>query len=80
MAVRRRRQAVRLLRHAVNRFKASVRKCSDKPDADSSVVTFERHVRRLKELADEEGSDNLFWSLHQKVYLQLLRQTLRIRN
>jgi hypothetical protein len=77
-AVRRKRLAVRLLQQAVNHFAVAVCKCSYKPGADSRVVTFERYLKRLSKLAEDSSADVTFWSLHQKVHLRLVKQTLEL--
>lgn len=79
-AVRRKRQAVRLLQQAVRQFATASRKGSHQPDADSDVAMFERYSKRLKEMADGGSTDVVFWSLHHKVYLRLLKTTLKLRD
>jgi phosphoribosylformimino-5-aminoimidazole carboxamide ribonucleotide (ProFAR) isomerase len=73
-------QAVRLLDQAVRRYKIAVQSSSSyKPNTDTSVATFERYLKRLEKLVDVEGAAQ-FWSLHQKVYIRLLKHTLRLRD
>jgi hypothetical protein len=80
-ARRRQRQAVRLLDQALKRFMRLARSSSSyKPNTDTSVTTFERYVKRLEKLADVPGTAAEFWSLHQKVYIRLLKQTLKLRD
>jgi hypothetical protein len=80
-ARRRERQAVRLLDQAVKRYKRLAQSSSSyKPNTDTSVTTFERYVKRLEKLADVPGAETEFWSLHQKVYIRLLKQTLKLRD
>jgi hypothetical protein len=74
-------QAVGLLDQAVKCFKKTVlSRTSYKPNTDTSVATFERYVKRLKKLIDVSGSEREFWSLHQKVYIRLVKQTLKLRD
>ena len=78
---RKQRQAVGLLDHAVRCFKETVQsRISYKPNTDTSVATFERYLKRLEELADVPGTERQFWSLHQKVYIRLLKETLKLRD
>lgn len=80
-ARRRQRQAVGLLDQAVRRFKSIAKsRSSYQPNTDTSVATFERYLKRLEELADVPGAERQFWSLHQKVYIRLLKETLKLRN
>ena len=80
-AVRKQRQAVRLLHLAVARFKVAVESSNSyKPSADTSVAMFERYVKRLEGLIDDPGATQQFWSLHQRVYIRLLKRTLRLRD
>ncbi|HMH15684.1 MAG TPA: hypothetical protein VK578_21470 [Edaphobacter sp.] len=78
-AVRRKRQAVRLLHQSVKKFSAIICKGSYQTGADSTIATFERYVKRLSGMTDGSVPDVEFWSLHQKVYLRLLKHTLKIR-
>lgn len=74
-------QAVRLLDHAVRRFKLIVQSSSSyKPNTDTKVATFERYLKRLEKLVDDPGAALQFWTLHQKVYIQLLKHTLKLRD
>jgi hypothetical protein len=80
-ARRKRCQAVRLLDQAVRRYKVIVQSSSSyKPNTDTSVATFERYLKRLEKLVDVQGATPDFWSLHQKVYIRLLKDTLRLRD
>jgi hypothetical protein len=74
------RHAVRLLDHAIKTYKKAESSNSYKPSTDTSVATFERYVKRLEVLANDPGSTVQFWALHQKVYIKLLKQTLKLRN
>jgi len=74
-------QAVRLLDQAVRRYKVAVQSSiSYQPNTDTSVTVFERYLKRLEKLADVPGAAERFWSLHQKVYIRLLKHTLKLRN
>jgi|GEM_PF-4772440 len=74
-------QAVGLLDQAVRRFKSIAKSSgSYQPNTDTSVATFERYLKRLEELADVPGAERQFWSLHQKVYIRLLKETLKLRD
>jgi hypothetical protein len=77
---RSKRRAVRLLDHAIKQYKRAESSNSYKPNTGTSVATFERYVKRLEVLADDLGSESEFWALHQKVYIRLLKQTLKLRN
>ena len=78
---RKQRQAVRLLDQAIKRYRNAVKSNSSyKPNTDTSVATFERYVKRLEVLADELGSEQQFWALHQKVYIRLLKHTLKLHD
>jgi phosphoribosylformimino-5-aminoimidazole carboxamide ribonucleotide (ProFAR) isomerase len=80
-ARRKRCQAVRLLDQAVRRYKVAVQSSSSyQPNTDTSVTTFERYLKRLEKLVDVPGAKEQFWSLHQKVYIRLLKHTLKLRN
>jgi hypothetical protein len=80
-ARRKRRLAVRLLDQAVGQFKNLARSCNSyQPNTDTSVAMFERYLRRLKELVDAPGNAQIFWSLHQRVHLKLLKETIKLRN
>ncbi len=73
-------QAVRLLDQAVKRYKVAMQSSSSyQPNTDTSVATFERYLKRLEKLVDVPGAAK-FWSLHQKVYIRLLKETLKLRN
>ena len=74
-------QAVRLLDQAVKRYKIAVQSSSSyQPNTDTSVATFERYLKRLEKLVDVPGAAAKFWSLHQKVYIRLLKETLKLRD
>lgn len=74
-------QAVGLLDQAIRRYKVLAESsASFKPNTDTSVAMFERYVKRLEKLVDIPGAGPQFWSLHQKVYIRLLKQTLKQRN
>jgi hypothetical protein len=78
---RKQRQAVGLLDQAVRRFKSIAKsRSSYQPNTDTSVATFERYLKRLERLADVPGAERQFWSLHQKVYIRLLKETLKLRD
>jgi hypothetical protein len=78
---RKQRQAVGLLDQAVRCFKKTVQsRASYKPNTDTSVTTFERYVKRLEKLIDVSGAEREFWFLHQKVYIRLVKQTLKLRD
>ena len=80
-ARRKQRQAVGLLDQAVRRFKSIAKSTSPyQPNTDTSVTTFERYLKRLEDLADVPGTERQFWSLHQKVYIRLLKETLKLRD
>ena len=80
-ARRKQSQAVQLLDQAVKRYKALVRSnSSHQPNADTSVATLERYVKRLRSLMGTPGGAPRFWSLLQKVHLRLLKHTLDLRN
>jgi len=73
-------QAVRLLDQAVKRFRDAVQSSSSyNPNTDTSVAIFERYVKRLEKLVGVHGAAQQFWSMHQKVYIRLLKQTLKLR-
>ena len=74
------RRADRLLDHAIKKYKNAESGNSYKPNTGTSVATFERYVKRLEVLANDPGSEAAFWALHQKVYIKLLKQTLKLRN
>ncbi len=79
-ARRRRRLAVQLLDQAVVKYKNLARSCSSfKPNTDTSVATFDRYLKRLEELVDAPGNAQEFWSLHQRVHLRLLKETIKLR-
>jgi hypothetical protein len=72
-------QAVQLLDQAVRRYASIVQSGSSyKPNTDRSVATFERYVRKLRRLSGIPGKEREFWFLHQKVYIKLLKQTLKL--
>jgi hypothetical protein len=74
-------QAVRLLDQAVKRYVATVQSSSSyQPNTDTSVATFERYLKRLDKLVDVPGAAPQFWSLHQKVYIRLLKETIKLRD
>jgi len=78
---RKQRQAVGLLDLAVRCFKKTVQsRASYKPNTDTSVATFERYLKRLEKLVDVPGAVSQFWSLHQKVYIRLLKETVKLRD
>jgi hypothetical protein len=78
---RKQRQAVRLLDQAVKGFKRAVQSSSSyKPNTDTSAAMFERYVKRLEKLIDVPGAQHQFWSLHQKVFIRLLKQILKLRD
>jgi hypothetical protein len=80
-ARRKRRLAVLLLDQAVGRYRNLARSCNSyQPNTDTSVATFDRYMRRLKERVDAPGNAQEFWSLHQRVYLRLLKETIKLRN
>lgn len=75
------RLAVRLLDHGIKIHRVLVESSNSyKPNTGTSVATFERYVKRLEVLANDPGSVMQFWALHQKVYIRLLKQTLKLRN
>lgn len=74
-------QAVRLLDQAVKRYAIAVQSSiSYQPNTDTSVAMFERYLKRLEKLVDVPGEAPQFWSLHQKVYIRLLKETVKLRN
>ncbi len=74
-------QAVQLLDQAVRRYAAIVQSGNPyKPNTDTSVATFERYVRKLRGLSGVSGREREFWSLLQKVYIKLLKETLKLRD
>ena len=76
----RRKRAFRLLDHAVKRFAKAVEvRGSHQPNADTLVTTFQRSIKQLADLLGEEGIPGQYWSLHHKVYLRLLKATLKLR-
>lgn len=78
---RKQRQAVGLLDQAVRRFKSIAKsRSSYQPNTDTSVAMFERYLKRLEKLVDVPGEAPQFWSLHQKVYIRLLKETVKLRN
>jgi hypothetical protein len=77
----RKRQAVRLLEHGVGQYKLLAgTNISHQPNTDTSVATFERYLKRLEGLVDVPGAAPQFWALHQKVYIRLLKCTLKLRD
>ena len=78
---RKQRQAVGLLDQAVRFFKKTVQsRTSYNPNTDMSVATFERYLKRLEKLVDVPGAAPRFWSLHQKIYIRLLKETVKLRD
>lgn len=74
-------QAVRLLDQAVKRYAVTVRSSSSyQPNTDTSVAMFERYLRRLEKLVDVPEMAPQFWSLHQRVYIRLLKETIKLRD
>ncbi len=74
-------QAVRLLDQAVKRYVVTAQSSSSyQPNTDTSVATFERYLKRLEKLIDVPGAAPRFWSLHQKVYIRLLKETVKLRD
>ena len=69
-----------MLDHAIKKYRNAESSNSYKPNTGTSVATFERYVKRLEVLANDPSSEAEFWASHQKVYIRLLKQTLRLRN
>ena len=78
--VSRQRRAFRLLDQAVKRFAKAVEfHGSYQPSADTLVTTFQRGIKQLAGILADGGVQDKFWSLHHKIYLRLLKATLKLR-